>query len=201
MACLKTSGTQCTSRDPSRWRLTHPGKGLQRSPNTPRNLIGAVGTSRGCMALPPHTDQSSALSLQVPLCPLPPVPGYTLVSPHRHFLAAVAETLSLGAPGIQRAQGPVCVLTLVYEALQGCVYVCVCVSIFVFVWCVHPCCRLLGSRVLQGVACLSLTYLFYILRSTPRAVLWDLCLDLCSGGRGLRAPLRGIWVLSYSTVS
>lgn len=135
MACLKTSGTQCTSRDPSRWRLTHPGKGLQRSPNTPRNLIGAVGTSRGCMALPPHTDQSSALSLQVPLCPLPPVPGYTLVSPHRHFLAAVAETLSLGAPGIQRAQGPVCVLTLVYEALQGCVYVCVCVYICVCVVC------------------------------------------------------------------
>lgn len=82
------------------------------------------------MAPPPYTDRSSALSLQVPLYPLPPVPGHTLVSPHHHLLAAVAETLSLGTPGIQRAQGPLlCVLALVYEALQGCVYVCV--SIFV----------------------------------------------------------------------
>lgn len=51
----------------------------------------------------------------------------------RRLLAAVAETLSLGAPGIQRAQGPLsCVLALLYEALQGCVYVYVCVSVFVY---------------------------------------------------------------------
>lgn len=57
------------------------------------------------------------LSPQVPLCPLPPVPGHTLVSPHHRLLAAVVETLSLGAPGIQRAQGPLLyVLALVYEA-------------------------------------------------------------------------------------
>lgn len=71
--------------------------------------------------------------------------------PHRYLLAVVAETLSLGAPGIQRAQGSLlCVLALLYEALQGCVYVYV--SIFVCL-----CGRLLGSRVFQGVAGLSLT--------------------------------------------
>lgn len=78
------------------------------------------------------------LSPQVPLYPLPPVSGHTLVSPRSHLLAAVVETLSLGAPGIQRAQGPLLyVLALVSEALQGYVYVCVCVYICVFVWRAH----------------------------------------------------------------
>lgn len=36
---------------------------------------------------------------------------------------------------------------------------CVCVYICVLVWHAHPCCRLLGSRVLQGVAGLFLTTL------------------------------------------
>lgn len=46
------------------------------------------------------------------------------MSPHCHPLATMVETLSLGAPGIQRAQGPLLyVLALVYEALQGSVYV------------------------------------------------------------------------------
>lgn len=44
----------------------------------------------------------------------------------------MVETLSLGAPGIQRAQGPLLyVLALVYEALQGSVYMCVCVCVVV----------------------------------------------------------------------
>lgn len=54
----------------------------------------------------PCTDQPRTLSPQVPLHPLPPVPGHTLVSPPRHLLAASAETPSPGTPGIQRARGP-----------------------------------------------------------------------------------------------
>lgn len=57
-------------------------------------------------APPPPTDQPPTLSPQVPLHPLPPVPGHTLVSPHCHLLAIMAETRSLGTPGIQRARGP-----------------------------------------------------------------------------------------------
>lgn len=128
MACLKTSGTPCTSRDPSQWRLTLPGKNLQRVTKYPL-LGGDPQELHGwdCQRVhgtPTPHGPVFTLSPQVPLYPLPSVPGHTLVSPHCHPLATMVETLSLGAPGIQRAQGPLLyVLALVYEALQGSVYV------------------------------------------------------------------------------
>lgn len=119
------------------------------------------------------------LSPQVPLYPLPPVPRHTLVSSLCHLLAVVVETLSLGAPGIQRAQGPLLyALALVSEALQGYVYVCVCLYLCVCVAC-PPMLQTAGQSCSSGSG---RSVPNYTLRATPRAVVWDLCLDLCSGG-------------------
>lgn len=79
----------------------------------------------GCSA---RTDRPPALSPQVPLHPLPPVPRHALVSSHQHLLAATAETPSSGAPGIQRARGPVlCRPGLGVRGSPGlCLRLCVC---------------------------------------------------------------------------
>lgn len=95
---------------------------------------------------------ASELHEQVPFRPLPPVPGHALVPPLCHLLAAVAETPSPGAPGIQRARGPLsCHPGLGLRGHPGAAPVCV--------LCAHPCSRLLGSSALprgrQSPACLS----------------------------------------------
>ena len=142
------------------------------SSTAPRSLLGWR------RAPSPH-GQAPTLSPQVPLRPLPSVPGHTLVPPHCHLLVAVAETPSPGAPGIQRARGPLsCRPGLGLRGHPGAAPVCV--------QRIHPCSRLLGRSALprgrQTPACLSVCPC-----SAPEGFVWEVTL------RTVLLPFRGLW--------
>lgn len=110
----------------------------------------------GCLSLSPPTDQPSTLSPQVPLRPLPPVPGHALVSSHRHLLAALAETRPW-APLVSKGPGdPVVPPWPCRRRLpRACLHVCV--------PCAHVRSRLPGSSVLPRgrrvpLVCLSMLH-------------------------------------------